>query len=469
MVIHKFNSFRRYTPPTCTLEIYHPQPFWGRWRSQSFPPLFSFQLHFDDPRLAKDSKISIIGDRDLLEKLRIKVEEYINQYLENPSLTSTNASSEIPVKDSDKIIHFSRQSDHNHLLYYQSFEPHPETIEVVLNNTQLFDLVNALEAYHQDATKVISKPIKRPISIGTGIALTAMVGTVSGFFWWRYQENIATTTVEDNPQSSIDKYQKNIQAVIPPSLIDSEAIPKIIVPKIPPELLNQKALVPPTPVSPDIVTDLPLSNRTKTKTTKNFLAINFESSPSSKSSNQNDPQISHQDNSIMKTINPDFVAYHQPDKLNKETQDLPSSLPSLPKLSSSNLQQNPDTVTQINDNVSINNSDNKINLQQNFDSSNPSILAKQVRQDISGEVKEYFQDKWQPPENLKQSIEYRLQVSENGALTKITPVGQLASVFLEQVPIASTDEIITSSFTQISSATIRLILSPNGGVQTFAE
>ena len=474
MVIHKFNSFRRYTPPTCTLEIYHPQPFWGRWRYQSFPPLFSFQLHFDDPRLAQEDRMSIIGDRDLLEKLRIKVGQYVNRYLNITTIWDEELSCEIlEEKQEGEVIYLSRQSAYSHLLYYQSFEPHQEVIEVILTNTQLVDFVNALEAYHWDATTVRVKQKKQRLSLGTGVAV-AMVTTLGGFFWWRYQVNRSVNVAEEIPELPAENYNQNIQAVIPPSPIDLKTVPQIVTPKIPEELLNQQPLLPPTPTLTQPPTNLLTnsniqpnnSNQTNTIPSSSNQTNSQSSTPSAQSNTNNSSLVT----GITTSIPPNNESSQS---LETSNNLLTTRLPSLPMLSPSDFNQNSIAMasSQINNLSDVGTINQQIqpNLAEKFNSPSSSVVAKRINQNISGEVQQYFRDKWQPPENLNQSIEYRLQLEENGTLTRVIPVGQVAAVFLEQTPMPLIGEVITSSFTKISPLTVRLILSPNGGVRSFVE
>lgn len=478
MTISKFNSFRRYTPPTCTLEIYHPQPFWGRWQDQSFPPLFSFQLHFDDPRLAQDDRISIIGDRNLLEQLRIKIQAYINKYLKQTTITSERLACDLPTKaitnqedTVEHIIHLSRQENYSHLLYYQSFVPHAETIEVVLNNTQLLDLVNALEAYHWDANQVKVIQPKKNFSPRLAILITALTLTVGGLIWWRYQENENLVTTDNNSSNTGQKSSNNFQAVIPPSPLDTNSIPQIIVPKIPPELSDQKSLVPPPIAAKTPNLNIPNS------TPSNIISNNY----SATTSNSGDIGSAIFD-IIPKNPNPVNKEQQQAISPKKTEKISLEPLKSLPTLSPANSQLNQSSNLSTNNiamsssllpgNLSTTNIDNQnsqksnLKLETNFLASNS---PQKISQNISAEVKKYFQGKWKAPENLKQSIEYRLELEDDGTLTKVTPVGQMARLFLAQTPIPVINQTITSPFTEIPSLTVRLILSPNGEVQTFAE
>ncbi|MBE9223710.1 hypothetical protein IQ215_13480, partial [Cyanobacterium stanieri LEGE 03274] len=85
------------------------------------------------------------------------------------------------------------------------------------------------------------------------------------------------------------------------------------------------------------------------------------------------------------------------------------------------------------------------------------------------EVKNYFANRWQPPENLTQSIEYRLLINAQGSIVRITPVGQTAGFFIDRTPLPLQGEAITSPLTESESVTIRVIFSPDGNVNTFRE
>jgi hypothetical protein len=179
-------------------------------------------------------------------------------------------------------------------------------------------------------------------------------------------------------------------------------------------------------------------------------------------------------------VNPSFQA-NQPPVIS--TPQYPSHLSSLPVLQSSNSEkiQNPlptpskniPNVTQpgINTLNSVSPSviENMPNFSQQISKLDSSLNDQKSASVVSNDVKKYFQNKWQPPEILKQSIEYRLNFSQNGSLTKITPIGQVAIIFLDRTQMPLLGEKIASSFTDADQVTVRLILSPNGNVQTFNE
>jgi Domain of unknown function (DUF4335) len=72
---------RRYTPPTCTLEIAAKGSPLTRWVGRPALKQLQFQLSLDDPRLPEDKRLSLNGDKTQLEELREAVEAYVQDFL----------------------------------------------------------------------------------------------------------------------------------------------------------------------------------------------------------------------------------------------------------------------------------------------------------------------------------------------------------------------------------------------------
>lgn len=489
MVINT-SSFRRYTPPTCTLEIYHPH-FWGNWGAKTFPPQFSFQLHFDDPRLPKSEKSIILGDRNLLEKLREKVNEYISKYLDVETLEVESLTCALPLDNQEEFISISRDSSYRHRLFYQCFFPKEETLEVILTNTQLFDFVNALCAYHYDATKPMPESDHSISShIGLSITITALAFALGGGIWWRYERQMADTIPIQQTENEI--IPSNMEDVIPPNPLDPNTLPSIVAPEVPESLRNREALLPPPPT----ITQPPQSPDS-----------NIVDNNTPESNNNIPPQPSQQANLIIvpqppapaipnlppptmvETPAPNIMALQplpppvapsfQPSQPPPSPPQYPSRLSTLPTLQPNNPEIAKNTTIPQSSNtplpgintlnsVSPNVIESRPNFEQQISRLN-SLDNQKSAGILSNEVRQYFQNKWQPPENLKQSIEYRLKFNQNGSLAKVTPVGQVAIVFLDRTGIPLLGEKITSPFSDQEEVTVRLILSPNGNVQTFHE
>lgn len=85
------------------------------------------------------------------------------------------------------------------------------------------------------------------------------------------------------------------------------------------------------------------------------------------------------------------------------------------------------------------------------------------------EIQAYFQKRWQPPSNLSEKLEYRLIIAKSGNLKAIIPVGRAAQIYLDKVKPSELDPMIISPLKAKNEVKIRLILTPNGLVQTFKE
>ena len=73
---------RRYTPPTCTLEVVAQSSPLSRWMGKSVLKQLRFNLRFDDPRQPEKEQVVIQGDRDRLEALSTAVSGYVQEILQ---------------------------------------------------------------------------------------------------------------------------------------------------------------------------------------------------------------------------------------------------------------------------------------------------------------------------------------------------------------------------------------------------
>lgn len=482
MACNYSHSFRHYTPPTVTLQIYNPQSFWGRWPYQSFPEYFSFQLQFDDPRKGEQGKI--IGDRTLLEKLRKEVNAYIQRYLATPQLLPEGEKCDLPPQqDQGEYICISRESEYSHRLYYKSWEEEQETLNIVLSSTQLLDLLNALEAYYYDVCE--SRERKENISshLGLSILITSLVFTGVGGWWWYYERELTNNPpLSDSPTESnsttADETQ-NFHQVLPPTPLDEKKLPQPITPKLPEKLQNQPPLPPPPPIPPTPLAKIqekpPLGENKK-----DFLSAEDKKNPYPVTPSPPKGQTSRlPPNSPTSVTQSSAEKPKLPVRLSKLPVLSPSSdgLPppgdsfdAIPspqeegQTSSAREGQASSLLAPANDTVS--------DTVSNLDSLSPLLAANRLAANghIIAQIKDYFSSRWQPPESLKQSVQYRLEISPDGSVTKITPIGQVAVVYLDKTGMPLLGEKIAPPLgDKTSSLTIRLILSPDGTVQAFVE
>jgi hypothetical protein len=85
------------------------------------------------------------------------------------------------------------------------------------------------------------------------------------------------------------------------------------------------------------------------------------------------------------------------------------------------------------------------------------------------EARQYFQQRWKPPQGLNQTLEYTLVVGSNGSIQQILPLGQASGDYVDRTPIPLTGEPFVSAIEGKRNARIRVVLSPDGKVQTFLE
>jgi len=72
---------RRYTPPTCTLEIVDRNSPLSRWVGRSVSSLLQFDLRCDDPQLPEEKRFNIRGDQEQLTALHEAVNTYVQELL----------------------------------------------------------------------------------------------------------------------------------------------------------------------------------------------------------------------------------------------------------------------------------------------------------------------------------------------------------------------------------------------------
>ncbi|MFN6187536.1 MAG: DUF4335 domain-containing protein, partial [Microcystis sp.] len=90
------NLIRKYTPPTCTLEIWGNSSPLAVWLGKNVLNDAHFQLRFDDPRLSEEKQVTIKGDRTQLQLLGEIVANYVQNLLSSPVSTLSFVASGSP-------------------------------------------------------------------------------------------------------------------------------------------------------------------------------------------------------------------------------------------------------------------------------------------------------------------------------------------------------------------------------------
>jgi hypothetical protein len=203
---------RRYTPPTCTLEVLAQSSPLSKWMNKSVLKQLRFELRFDDPRLPEEQRIAIRGDRDQLEALCAAVTTYVQEFLEKSpdqfwqsySTSDTDkADNGIEIQDNHNSlsristlgkpfntqipktdIYIESQNHLSHNLHLGTLAPTTGAV-VQLSLLQLFDLATACDEYCADVMALPNldttqrrtrtsipawAPVAAVIAIGVGLA-----------------------------------------------------------------------------------------------------------------------------------------------------------------------------------------------------------------------------------------------------------------------------------------------------------
>jgi hypothetical protein len=256
-------------------------------------------------------------------------------------------------------------------------------------------------------------------------------------------------TRETQPQSEVVSPQPSTnepinQAVVPPSLTDREK------------------LLPPTPVTPPETPQLSQPSPTTTQNSKvkpsqTELVIIPQVTSQPQTSKTTQPEI---------TVTPQPVESEKPLSTKVPTfQDNANNLPPIDRNSDNILSLQPE------------NPPNQIREEENYQDELPRLSSDNPNDTVSlfdyipqvAEVRDYFQDRWQAPEDLKQTLQYRLVINQNGHLQTVIPLGYNAEIYLKQVKFPSNNQAFVSPLLESNRQVIRLVLQPNGQVITFLD
>lgn len=85
------------------------------------------------------------------------------------------------------------------------------------------------------------------------------------------------------------------------------------------------------------------------------------------------------------------------------------------------------------------------------------------------EARSFFQQRWQPPKDLTQTLEYSLQLNPDGSIQRIKPLGKASGNYIDRTGMPLLGEPFVSAVQSGGSPTIRVVLTPDGKVQTFLQ
>ncbi|MDM9582799.1 DUF4335 domain-containing protein [Nostoc sp. GT001] len=523
---------RCYTPPTCTLEVFAQSSPLSRWMGKTVLKHLSFELRFDDPRLPEEHRVPIRGDREQLETLCDAVTNYVQQFLQQSpesfwvNFSSTQESStaldEPELKSSTKTlnasstqipganIHLEPSSYLTHNLFLGSLANYSSGPVIQLSLLQLFDLASALDEY---STDVMALPTLNSTGSTLRFPAWAPIAAVLvlgiGFLpvTWQYANNIrekqqqtAKTSNSEavktalEPSSSLN-FPTPEPGLTPPSnnLLDST-------PPLSTSTLPQAPLTAPSssfsPALPNTLTipqgttaTLP-SNRASAPSSKipgQEIAIlpNLAQNPTGSNSQPGaipqlrnlPPRLSSNANSLPTNISPvlppSLDTIPNNNRVNTPTQPSPLTSQQLEERISS-LQQSSAGEKPTSQLPSSRTAANNPFIDQLGDTGkNPTSreVATGTLFDTTqvAEAREYLTKRWQPPTGLGQTLEYSLIVGVDGTIERIFPLNKAAREFVDNAGMPEVGKPFVSANKNGQNVRIRVVLSPDGKVQTFPD
>ncbi|PIG95179.1 DUF4335 domain-containing protein [Gloeocapsopsis sp. IPPAS B-1203] len=464
MSLSNSQVLRRYTPPTCTLEIVAPRSPLSRWAGRTVATQLQFHLHLDDPRLP-EQRIHLTGDREQLEALQQAVTTYVQELLnQSPAqftaqLTPTNtATDSTTVADSQIVISPANSPDSSpsglqqiflkpstglsHTLSLGSLAT-PVTGPIVqLSVLQLFDLATALDEYEADIVALPSLNRRSRVSttppawatIAAGLTLAVGLFAVLQQLNRPAQQQITSNQIPEDPQ------QVAVQPSPLPPLSSIDTLPPpppvgspVPVPATPLPAIPVPNAVPPTPTVPGATAPQPGSQQ--------------QASPPTGSSNA--PTIA---------VPSPLAQLNTP---NPRSQATIQAQPTAPAQSASPAPAPPQQQA----------ANNTTTAAVRSPSASPAPSEPAPLDNISqvGEARQFFQRRWEPTAAVKQTLEYSLLLDVDGTIQRIEPLNQAARDQIDRTGMPLIGEPFVSPISDGKVARIRVVLTPDGKVQTFLE
>lgn len=437
-----------------------------------------FQLSLDDPKLPQDDWVTVRGDRAQLEELCEVVSSYVQHFLEqSPSrlgglllvspvgaiATQSEAVEPYPeyhpTQPGATGIFLQPQGLLAHHLHLGSLATEETGPVARLSTLQLFDLANALDDY---TSEIVALPNLQPAGKGwlrpsPAWAQIAAVGLVVAGLSTSVLKLFDNSTHRPEPatlsQGATSRDQK-IANQLPPAATEG-VTPPVASSKQLPSLPPPGARVSPSPSIPT-VTVPPLVPSNPRTISPDGISPSRNQEPT--------PQIASSSGAAGRDR-----AETAPQKSAVDL-DASGGVPSAP----ASVQPAPALEPEFN-NATARRSASSERMESLRAESAPAASAPTQNSTAFdtipqvAEVRQYFQQRWSPPEGLSQTIEYTLVINQNGSIQQILPRGQTAGDYVDRTGIPLVGEPFVSPLKTRQSAKIRLVLSPNGNVQTFLE
>ncbi|MCL6433598.1 MAG: DUF4335 domain-containing protein [Leptolyngbyaceae cyanobacterium HOT.MB2.61] len=456
---------RRYTPPTCTLEIIGSHSPLSRWMAQPVLKNLRFQLSLDDPKVPKDQWVTLRGDRAQLEALCEAVSTYVQHFLEQSykpadELVLASQVSAIAPARTIKEEFFTPQATQpnaagivlqpkgllTHELVLGSLATEETGPVVRLSALQLFDLANALDEY---TAEMVTLPNLQPARSGWlksspgWVQIAAVCLVVVGLS--TSVVKLLDRSLRPNPTTLSQGASSRDQQV-------ASQLPSATTENVPPPAVSSQKLPPPPP-SGSTIPATPSMPRVSVPST---LPTSPGAGSGETAKGAAGPTTASRDRPPVQS--PNSIALNEAGPGNQS--NLPAPVFKKPEPADGQAARRTISSAAI---ESAGQATLRVKTPQSADSTAFDTIPQVA------EARRYFQQRWTPPEGLNQTIEYTLVVNPDGSIQQILPLGQTAGDYIDRTNIPLVGEPFVSSIKGGRTARIRLVLSPDGKVRTFLE
>lgn len=500
---------RRYTAPTCTLEIWAQNSSLSRWTERNVIRDLSFRLQFDHPGLSEAAQILIQGNHVQLEVLCDTVTSYVQKLLQESTAdfsatlsNADNSNTTLALESKDVItsvlpaqiipsVHNQTtegkvylEPSHNltHKLFLGDLANQTSGSVIELSLLQLFDLATVIDEYSSNmmVLPTISADTTRP-SLPQWLPIAAVLVVAASLtpFTWQYAQKIPQNQhkIAKNNHTDPEKVKEPSLTIAdnlptPPVNLNTPGIPLIpplansTIPSAPLSLPN--GTIPAAPkTSPQPALTIPpntLSYPVVPNPPGNSSGITAKSGINS-AKPKNLPSTKNNIPSSVYTLPPSIAS------IPKESfSKIPNTLPS-PDLS--DLKQDTVGITTLNQDSIPKNNDNLVSRLRAATKTTSGTQASNNKTLFDttqiAEAREYLNKRWQPPTGLDQTLEYSLTLGVDGTIERIEPLNPSARQYIDSSGIPEIGKPFVSSNKSGQSLKIRVVLSPDSKVQTFPE
>lgn len=537
---------RRFTPPTCTLEIQAKDSPLSRWAGQPVLKHLRFELSFDDPRQTEDRRVTIRGNRAQLESLCEAVSTYVQDFLvQSPrpqpvahqmpvgepmiaAAAPAQAATIISPPESPQPQTFVPYMQPRGLLSHDLFLGHLATEEtgpvVTLSALQLFDLATALDEY--SAELVALPPLSRsqwlknpPLWTRTAAIFLLGVGiTAATLKLLQPSPTVISSVPAPTPLPTTPAPVPGTEVLpvpttsptagvpTPPPLSSASLTPTgspssillspaplstptpfnarspgvVVVPRNPPGNSNPvftnlpPIQPPPAPERRAILQPPPPSNfppipKPPAEQPKSAIRNNLPFEPIPSNGGVSAPRIGQPAPGSIASSSEGTNQSASPNALGIPA--APPPLPNLPSLASlpaeSSTANNSEPISPGATRGSLASPARKRGSESGSDRAQDDRLFDTIPQ--VAQVRNYFQQQWKPPTGLTQSLQYYLRLNPDGSIDRIQPLGEASTKYIDRTGMPVPGKPFVSPIEGERNAHIRVVLGPDGKVETFLE